>query len=109
MFNFLNMLDDYEDRKVARYPEEENFLVDTCRVTDSKQPYETAVQHPRYNRGEIVIVQLYDTKEQALEGHEKWVKAMTTEPLPQALIDVSTSGIAELCDVFSGDDWRLKE
>lgn len=47
MYEMFSMIGNYDQRKVARYPEEGDFLVDTAAVTDSEQPYETAVKHPR--------------------------------------------------------------
>jgi len=98
LFNFLKEAPHIE-RQVGRHIEG-NLFVDTCQVSDSKQPYETAVAHPEYNKGDIVIVEMYDTPEQAYKGHEKWVKKMTKEKLPKHLKDVSTSGIASMGDMF---------
>jgi transposase len=106
MFDFLTMAP-YEQRKVANFTQGE-LTVDTCAVSDSRQPYETAVCHPKYNDGRWVIVEMYDTKEQAQKGHERWVKTMTAPELPAMLKDVSTAGIAEFCDDLGGDDWRDK-
>lgn len=105
--NLFGMFDNYEDRKVDRY-EEGNLLVDTCSVTDAAQPYETAVAHPNYNGGDIVIVECYDTKQEAQDGHNRWVAIMTTFPLPVKLLDVSSAAIAALIDMFHDDDdnWR---
>jgi hypothetical protein len=103
MFDFLNMLGNHEERKVAHY-NKDGVFVDTCLVTDSAQPYETAIEHPAYNNGTMIIVALYDTKEEAQAGHDKWVKQLTSEPLPLAIADVSSSGIATFardigCDI----------
>lgn len=98
MFNFLSMADNYEQRVVANFVPEgaSDWLVDTAAVTDSEQPFETAVQHPRYNEGAIVIVELYDTREEALAGHERWVKTMTAKKLPATLKDVSTCEVVDI-------------
>lgn len=104
MFDFLGMMGNYEDRKVDNF-EQGDLVVDTCAVTDSTQPYETAVQHPRYNGGKWVIVELYPTKEEAQEGHNRWVATMTTNP-PATLRDVSEAGIALMADTMTGEDWR---
>ena len=100
MFNFLSMEGTHDLRKVDTY-EKENLFVDTCRVTDSDQPYETAVQHPKYNKNKLVIVEMYNTKEEAQKGHKKWVRKMTSKKLPKILKDVSTSGIAKLLEIFT--------
>lgn len=107
MFNFFDMVGNYEERKVDRY--ESGFLViDTAAVTDSEMPFETAVQHPKYNYGKWVIVETYMTKELAQEGHNRWVGTMTAEQLPDTLTDVSTAGVAQLLDIFS-EGWREQE
>lgn len=86
LFDFIDMADNYEDRKVARFEEINNdLIIDTAWVNDCKPPYETAIQHKNYNNGQWVIVEHYETKEKALSGHMKWVKIMTTEPLPDKL------------------------
>jgi len=89
------MVGNYQDRAIDRY-EVDNVVIDTCSVTDSAQPYETGVRHPNYNDGLYVIVEMYDTKEQARKGHDKWVKIMTAETLPDKLVDVSSATVAEL-------------
>lgn len=109
IFNFLAMADNYESRKVDRYDAPWGF-VSTVYVNDASKPYETAVKHGDYNSGEMVIVETYDSKERAAEGHARWVATMTTDPLPDKLVDGSLAGVAELLDIFSGDnEWRLYE
>lgn len=108
MFEFFAMMGNYEDRKVARH-ESNGMIVDTAAVTDSAQPFETAVSHPSYNGGKWVIVELYDTKELAKTGHKKWVKKMTKGKLPKSLRDVSTASIANMRDLVGGADWRKKK
>lgn len=90
MFGFLGMMGNYEARKVARY-EENDILVSTCGVTDGRKPFETAVAHPDYNDGGIVVVESYSTKEKAQAGHDKWVKVMTSKDLPATLTDIINS------------------
>jgi len=102
----LGMLDNYEERKIDCYKDEKTGLcVDTCMVTDSEKDYETGIEHPQYNDGDWVIVELYDTKEKAQEEHNIWVKRMTGKKLPEQLKDVSTAEIAKLRDI-GGKDWR---
>lgn len=103
MFEFMGMLDNYEDRKVDRY-EEGDMAISTCSVTDSPQPYETAIMHPEYNGGEHIIVEQYDTAELAQEGHDKWVKVMTATSLPKLLKDISTCGMATFAKAFADKD-----
>jgi len=102
MFDFLSMADNYEDRAVACY-EVGDLIIDTCLVTDSKQAYETGIKHPLYNDGTWVIVEMYDTAEEAQKGHDKWVEAMTKDKLPDSLTDVSTSGTKQLLETMCPD------
>ena len=104
MFEFLNMINNYEERKVARF-EEGDLIIDTCLVTDSMRPYETAVQHPSYNRGDWIIVEGYESIEEAQTGHDRWVKIMTSQELPKELVDVSTFVMAKMLDNLD-DRWR---
>ena len=95
LFDFLQDFGNYEERAIDRF-EGNELLVDTCRVSDSTQPFETAVAHPTYNKGKIVIVEQYDTVEDAQAGHDKWVDLMTNNP-PTVLHDVSTACAAQIC------------
>ena len=105
MFDFLMDMGNIAERRVAVY-EEDDLFVSTVRVSDSTQPFETAVEHPNYNDGKLVIVEQYDTKAEAEAGHEKWLAEMTADVLPVTLTDVSGSGVAQLCDAFGDEDWR---
>lgn len=109
MFGFISMFGNYEDRKVARY-NGEDFFISTAEVTDSNQPYETAICHPRYNDSKIVIVQMYRNKMSAKTGHKKWVKKMCAKQLPISLKDVSTCcviRIAKSWGVNLNEDYNL--
>ena len=97
MFDFLSMADNYEDRKVDRF-EGDDFIIDTCAVTDSDQPYETGIQHPKYNNGDWVIVEMYEDIDSAQKGHYKWVKTMAAPELPNELVDVSTCTLKKMLD-----------
>lgn len=101
----------YESRKVANYQDKKTGLtVDTCKVYDSTQPYETGIQHPSYNNGRWVIVEQYQNKKSAGDGHKRWVGIMTSESLPKSLTDVSTATVARLLDQVSDDrTWRDKK
>ena len=92
LFDFLQDLGNYDERKIDTY-KKDGVFVNTCAVSDSSQPYETAIEHPKFNNGTMIIVQTYDTKGAAQEGHNKWVRKMTAENLPKAIKDVSTAGI----------------
>ena len=96
LFDFLKDMGNYEERKVDRYDGEEGLCIDTARVSDSKKPFETGIEHPSYNDGKWVIVETYDTKEAAETGHNIWVEKMTAEELPKELVDMSSAEVAEL-------------
>ena len=97
IFDFLNMVDNYEDRKVANY-QKDGVHIDTVFVSDAKKPIETAIRHPKYNNGDWIVVDYANTKKEALLKHNKWVKKMTAKELPKEIKDVSTAEIAQLCD-----------
>ena len=106
MFGF-GMMGNYEERKVARWPDDKDkWIVDTVAVNDSAQPYETAIQHPGYNDGKIIVVEMYDTKKLAQEGHDRWIETMSADKLPERLVDVSTCFIASLASFFDEGGWR---
>ena len=109
MFSFLSMFEDYETRKVARWDNEAgDKFVSTASVDDSKQPYETAIRHPQYNDGKVIIVGIYNTKEEALAGHKDWVQLMVSDTLPDIIEDVSTADVALLRDKW-GKGWRKRK
>jgi hypothetical protein len=91
MFDFMDMLGNHDERKVDRN-KINNAIIDTCAVTDSDEPYETAVCHKNYNDNQWVIVEMYNSKEEAIKGHQKWIKLFEKE-LPLYLEDVSTASI----------------
>ena len=90
MFDFFEMLGNYEQRKVANY-KEGKLRVDTCSVNDGRKEFETGVAHPRYNGGNWIIVACYDTREEAQAGHNEWVAKMTRPILPESLTDIANS------------------
>lgn len=102
MFGF-DMMGSYESRKVGRYDGEDGFMVSTAMVTDGDHPYETAVAHPAYNSGKIVIVAAYDSKDDARDGHDEWVERMTADKLPDQLVEVENSEIGK----WAGVDGRI--
>ena len=105
LFGIGNM-GNYAERAVARWPEGEDWIVDTCRITDSDKPFETAVKHAGYNGGKMVIVEEYKDEESAQKGHDKWVKIMSSDELPERLISVSTCEAAKFYDAIGGDGFR---
>lgn len=102
MFDFLSMMGTHDERKIDTY-DENGIFVDTCLVTDGSQPYETAIAHKNYNNGDMVIVESYDTKDEAQLGHEKWVSIMTSDRLPEYLIDCANADIAQLVELVGGE------
>ncbi len=109
MYSFFNDMGNYEQRKVAEPYKEGGLLVSTCKVSDGKDPYETGVEHPLYNAGKIIIVQSYKSKEKALAGHSAWIKKMTADILPSALVDCCNSAISILAFGFSGKPAEFKK
>ena len=96
LFEFLNEAP-LAERMVDRHADGD-LIVSTVSVTDSDQPFETAIQHPNYNSGKWVIVEMHETREAAEQGHRLWVKIMTNKKLPTELVNVSTSGIKKFLD-----------
>jgi len=101
MFEFFNMLGTYEDRKVARY-EDGDIVLSTAWVNDSDQPYETALSHPAYDGGRFIVLQVYDLKEEAEDGHAKWEEVVRNGQLPETLEDVGEADIAEFVRACGG-------
>ena len=104
MFNFLFMMDNHEDRMVDRYEDGEDFIIDTCYANDTPKPYETAVMHPSYNNGRWVIVEDYNKEDEAQIGHNKWVEIMTADKLPDQLVDIATSGVAQFLSAITDNE-----
>lgn len=69
-------------------------------VSDGECPYETAIKHPDYNDGHIIIVAKYDTEEAAIEGHIKWVDMMVSGNLPEEIKDCCNSAIQKVGEAF---------
>jgi hypothetical protein len=97
MFDFFMDAGNYEDRKVANFVDDD-FTIDTCSVSDGRKNYETAVMHILYNDNKWIIVEAYDTKEEAQKGHDKWVKIMSSKELPKSLKDCQNAEISEFLD-----------
>jgi len=102
MFGFFDMAFNYESRKVANTVIG-GATIDTAAVTDSARPYETGIAHPDYNGGSWIIVELYDSKEQAELGHAKWVKIFSRKRLPPHLIDVNESELQNVAKAIGSD------
>jgi hypothetical protein len=98
------MIGNYEERCVGRWDNEEgDKMVSTAYVSDGAKNYETAFEHPDYNNGNMIIVESYDTKDEASDGHARWVEIMTNGPLPDSLIDCSNSAIGQFAEDMGCD------
>jgi hypothetical protein len=100
LFGFLLDVGNYETRKIARDEFSWGFI-STAKVFDSRAFAETAVKHPDYNGGKLIVVANYDSSTSAKLGHAAWVKRMTDKELPKKLVDVSQAGVAEFMDAVS--------
>lgn len=80
------------------------FILDTCLVTDSIQSYETAISHPFYNNNDWVILESYDTKEEAIQGHNKWFNVFVNKALPETIID---HVVGEFIDIFDDEEIHI--
>lgn len=83
--------------------------VSTIEQDDSMDPYETAVKHPEYNDGDWIIVEMYETKDRAIIGHDKWVDKMTSDPLPDELPENGTSIIGIMCRALGEASHKRKD
>ena len=103
----FDMLGNYDARKVGRFDNDDGtVMVSTAKVTDAPSPFETAVAHPHYNDGKIVIVAYYEDKESAEKGHTQWVEKMTASELPDQLVDISDIFVTQMMDELEDSDWR---
>lgn len=68
MFQFLNDMDNYEDRKVARDELDNGIVVSTAYSSD--EGYETAL----IDKEDAHPVERYAGKEEAIEGHGRWLE-----------------------------------
>jgi hypothetical protein len=81
----------------------EDVVIDTCLVNDGFKPYETMVIHHLYHDGRSIIVEAYDTQKEAFEGHKKWKELLTTDPLPESLVNVGNDPINLLSELLGAD------
>lgn len=72
LFGFLDMIGDYDDRKVGR-DLVEGLIVSTAYSTD--EGYETAIVDADKK---VHPVERYESKELALEGHQRWIESAKT-------------------------------
>lgn len=93
MFDWLGMIGNYEQRKVAN-DETDLFVIDTALVTDREKKYETAICHKHFNDREWIILEWADTKEEALEIHRKWLEHF------------SNNDVNEITDCYEGITYK---
>lgn len=63
---------------VARH-ETDDLFVSTIFARDTKR-YETAIAHAEFKDNALIIVEQYDTEEDAQTGHHKWLDVMKNNP-----------------------------
>lgn len=79
---FNGMMFESESERVSRktgHTKSKDWTVDTCYALDSGV-YETGISCKWIDNGEWVIVDEYETKEESVIGHKKWVKHIKTKP-----------------------------
>ena len=99
MFAFVKDMNNYEDR-VVNHSEINDAVIDTARISDGKQPYETGITSAHYNDGQWVIVAAYDTVPDGLMGHDHWTALFSHEyeKLPEKLQDCQNALLMEFFD-----------
>lgn len=104
MFGFMQDAGTYQSRKVDRWDNEDKTkMISTAAVSDGRKPFETAVLHPSYNEGKMVIVECYDTKAKAQKGHNNWLDLMLNNKLPKVLTDCGNSIVSQMADIVGCD------
>lgn len=99
MFEFLMDTDNYDDRCVGRFDDEQKgTMVSTAMVSDGKEPYETAIIYPGFNDGDMMIVEAYSSKDRAKKGHSKWLKKVKSGNLPDTIEDCMNAKLCSLLD-----------
>lgn len=81
----MMMASDYNSRKVER-TKRENFTLDTCKVYDRSWLYETAVCHRDFNNNNWIILDGYDTEDEAIKMHNTWLKLLEKDAF-ETLVD----------------------
>lgn len=110
----MNMADTYEDRKVARDDwgkGKMSIMLSTAEVTDADYRYETAIAHPSYDGGKIIILGGCDSRKKALAFHAHWKQLIETDTLPEVIADNGRSGVGLLLKSLVGQEGQthLKE
>ena len=66
------MAGNYENRAIDRF-ENDNFVIDTCYVTDREPPYETAIKHKDFYNNNWIVLGWSETREKAQKYHNEMV------------------------------------
>ena len=67
------------------------YIVDTVFAHDEEK-WETGISSQYISDGDFIIVEQYESREKAQEGHEKWVKLMEENP-KRELEDIDLWGL----------------
>lgn len=94
MFDWLDMLKNYEERVVAN-TEKDGWVLDTCEVTDRPWTFETAFRHPDYHNGMWIIIATAEGRDRAKVVHDTLVDFFSRNGLPRTLTDVYDGGVYE--------------
>lgn len=76
--------------------EKKDLFIDTCYCYDTDF-WETAIGDKRYD-DDLIIVEEYSDKEEAIAGHKKWVKKMTSKTPPENLRSIQNDDIYKLLE-----------
>lgn len=100
----LAMVGNYESRSVGYWCSEldKSCMLSTALVTDGVKPFESAMAHPSYNGGQIIILEAYDTKEQAQAGHEKYLAIAKADGWPDEITERNNSEVGLLLESLDG-------
>lgn len=89
--DFIKDIGDYETRKVERTNCKNGIIVSTANTSD--EGYETAL----LDKNGTHPVERYKTKEEAIEGHKKWV-AFAEDGVGKTIKKIGWSGFEGLLD-----------
>jgi hypothetical protein len=95
MFSYANDCGSYEYRKIARleYEAGKHFGVSTAYTSD--EGYETAILDIEEGEEEVYPVERYSSKEEAIKGHEKWVKKAKEGKIKNIIVLGGFNGLVE--------------
>lgn len=88
-------------KQIAVY--DQKFLVSTIQPGDATQyPYETAIEHPAYGDGELIVVDGAETFDDAIRIHNKWIDKLDVSfgQLPEVVIEFANSPILQMMRIM---------